>query len=55
MSDQAREDTSDHAELQERDRDQPNLVTQQANRRADDDTSDREEREGLVDEVEEDR
>lgn len=53
--DQTRQDTSDAAELDERDRSQPDLVTRQANRRAEDDaTPDRSERQAAIDELEED-
>ena len=55
MSDETPPETTDHAELEERDRSQPNLVTRRANRRAEDeDTPDREERQQAIDRLEQD-
>ena len=54
-SDHDSDHATDEADLEERDRPQPNLVTREANRRADDDgTPDREERQALLDEVADD-
>lgn len=55
MTDDDSTPSRDQADLEERDREQPNLVTRDANLRADDDAEpERDERAALLDEVEDD-